>query len=96
MGKVANAIKATVKKRIKEFVPTLLRKPAVRKMLKSGAKFIKGKIESTLDAYCPSCKEVAKVAVDQPIVKEALKKGKTYVEAKCKTCGEVLDVVLNA
>jgi uncharacterized protein with PIN domain len=64
--------------------------------LREFAKVVKKKVKVEVDARCPECKKNFDFALSQPQVQKFLKGVDQKITKKCKTCGELLDVVIKA
>ena len=92
------------RKKIGKFLKNLVVKGAkkalkskkIRSVLKKSIHQIKGTMDAALDVACPSCKKVAKVAIDLPFVKKAIKSGRGALKKKCPACDDVLDIIVES
>lgn len=86
-------------KRVKTAAPKIakaLTSGPGREILQSVARQVKGVMKNYITSKCPECGAVVSKVVKNPIAKAILDGAESKLREKCKICGEVMDVVIDA
>ena len=95
-SKKAKKVGRVIKQGLIEGTQAALHNPKIRKVISSSVGALKETIGASIEAECPECKAIGKFALKLPIVKKLMKSGRAKLAAKCPTCGEALDLVIES